>query len=169
LVMDVRDALNESKIDPHSLILELTESVLTEQTPVVLDTLHALKQLGLRLAIDDFGTGYSSLSYLQQFPIDILKIAKPFVDEIGQETGRHGLAQAIITLGSSLAVRTIAEGIEQPDQRVRLRALGCELGQGYHFSHPVTAEEMDVRYFGARRRSAAVPLASIASSTSAPL
>jgi len=98
------------------------------------------------------------LSYLQRFPIDILKIAKPFIDEIAQESGRHGLAQAIITLGSSLAVRTIAEGIEQPDQRVRLRALGCELGQGFHFSHPVTAEEMDARFFGARRRSAAVPL-----------
>jgi diguanylate cyclase (GGDEF)-like protein len=169
LVSDVRDALRESGIEPHALILELTESVLTEQTPVVYDTLQALKALGVRLAIDDFGTGYSSLSYLQRFPIDILKIAKPFIDEIGQASGRHGLAQAIITLGSSLAVRTIAEGIEQPDQRVRLRALGCELGQGFHFSHPVTAAEMDVRFFGVRRRSAAVPLPPDGAAMSAPL
>src|SRR5581483_2396579 len=111
LVVDVGIALEESRIDPHSLILELTESVLTEQTQTVLATLEALKSLGVRLAIDDFGTGYSSLSYLQRFPIDILKIAKPFVDEVGKETGRQGLAQAIINLGSTLAVRTIAEGI----------------------------------------------------------
>jgi diguanylate cyclase (GGDEF)-like protein len=169
LVVDVGIALEESRIDPHSLILELTESVLTEQTPTVLATLQALKTLGVRLAIDDFGTGYSSLSYLQRFPIDILKIAKPFVDEVGKETGRQGLAQAIINLGSTLAVRTIAEGIEQPDQRSQLRALGCELGQGYHFSRPVTASEMDSRYFGPRRRSTAVPLQPAGSTVVAPL
>ena len=169
LVVDVGIALEESRIDPHALILELTESVLTEQTPVVLATLESLKSLGVRLAIDDFGTGYSSLSYLQRFPIDILKIAKPFVDEVGKETGRQGLAQAIINLGSTLAVRTIAEGIEQPDQRSQLRALGCELGQGYHFSRPVTAAEMDSRYFGARRRSTAVPLQPAGSTVVAPL
>jgi diguanylate cyclase (GGDEF)-like protein len=169
LVVDVGIALEESRIDPHALILELTESVLTEQTPAVLATLESLKQLGVRLAIDDFGTGYSSLSYLQKFPIDILKIAKPFVDEVGKETGRQGLAQAIINLGTTLAVRTIAEGIEQPDQRSQLRALGCELGQGYHFSRPATAAELDSRYFGTRRRSTAVPLAPAGSTIVAPL
>ncbi len=161
VVADVRTALTTSGIDPRALILELTESVLTEQTPVVLTTLQALKELGVRLAIDDFGTGYSSLSYLQRFPIDILKIAKPFVDEIGKDSGRQGLAQAIITLGSTLAVRTIAEGIEEPDQRARLQALGCELGQGFHFSRPVTAAEMDARFFGVRRKSAAIPLSPV--------
>jgi diguanylate cyclase (GGDEF)-like protein len=169
LVVDVGIALEESRIDPHALILELTESVLTEQTPAVLATLQSLKALGVRLAIDDFGTGYSSLSYLQRFPIDILKIAKPFVDEVGKETGRQGLAQAIINLGSTLAVRTIAEGIEQPDQRSQLRALGCELGQGYHFSRPATAAELDSRYFGVRRRSTAVPLQPAGSTIVAPL
>jgi EAL domain-containing protein (putative c-di-GMP-specific phosphodiesterase class I) len=169
LVVDVGIALEESRIDPHALILELTESVLTEQTPAVLATLQSLKALGVRLAIDDFGTGYSSLSYLQRFPIDILKIAKPFVDEVGKETGRQGLAQAIINLGSTLAVRTIAEGIEQPDQRSQLRALGCELGQGYHFSRPATAAELDSRYFGVRRRSTAVPLQPAGSTVVAPL
>jgi diguanylate cyclase (GGDEF)-like protein len=169
LVVDVGIALEESRIDPHALILELTESVLTEQTPVVLATLESLKQLGVRLAIDDFGTGYSSLSYLQKFPIDILKIAKPFVDEVGKETGRQGLAQAIINLGTTLAVRTIAEGIEQPDQRSQLRALGCELGQGYHFSRPATAAELDSRYFGSRRRSTAVPLEPAGPALVAPL
>ena len=155
IVADVRAALAQSGIDPHRLILELTESVLTEQTDAVLATLHALKALGIRLAIDDFGTGYSSLSYLQRFPIDILKIAKSFVDDVSADPGRQGLAQAIVTLGSALSVRTIAEGIEQPDQRVRLQDLGCELGQGFHFSPPVAACEMETLLSGVLRQSGA--------------
>jgi EAL domain-containing protein (putative c-di-GMP-specific phosphodiesterase class I) len=101
----------------------------------------------VRLAIDDFGTGYSSLSYLQRFPIDILKIAKPFVDDVAGSVksggNRRALAQAVITLGATLAVRTIAEGIELPQQLERLRELGCDLGQGFHFSRPVPVAEMD--------------------------
>jgi len=154
------------------LILELTESVLTAQTDTVQSTLQALKAVGVRLAIDDFGTGYSSLSYLQRFPIDILKIAKPFVDDVatrgaatGTGGGRRALAQAVITLGSTLCVRTIAEGIELPQQLQRLRELGCDLGQGFHFSRPVPAPELEAKLFGPdpvfrvsgpmRRRSAA--------------
>ena len=87
----------------------------------------------MRLAIDDFGTGYSSLSYLQRFPIDILKIAKPFVEEVGQGADRSALARAIIGLGDTLKLRTIAEGIERAEQRAALLELGCTLGQGHHF------------------------------------
>jgi diguanylate cyclase (GGDEF)-like protein len=155
IVADVRAAIARSGIDPRTLILELTESVLTEQTDSILATLHALKALGVRLAIDDFGTGYSSLSYLQRFPIDILKIAKSFVDEVGADPGRHGLAQAIVTLGSALSVRTVAEGIERPDQRQRLQDLGCELGQGFYFSPPVEAEEIAPLLHGVLRQSGA--------------
>jgi diguanylate cyclase (GGDEF)-like protein/PAS domain S-box-containing protein len=149
-IADVRAALDQSGLMPHALILELTESVLTTQTETVQATLHALKAVGIRLAIDDFGTGYSSLSYLQRFPIDILKIAKPFVDDVvGHSSGgsRRALAQAVVTLGATLSVRTIAEGIELPQQLQRLRELGCDLGQGYHFSRPVPAEELEALLF----------------------
>jgi diguanylate cyclase (GGDEF)-like protein/PAS domain S-box-containing protein len=150
---DVRAALDQSGLMPHALILELTESVLTTQTETVQSTLHALKAVGVRLAIDDFGTGYSSLSYLQRFPIDILKIAKPFVDDVvahsTSTTGnRRALAQAVITLGATLSVRTIAEGIELPQQLQRLRELGCDLGQGFHFSRPIPAEQLEDMLFG---------------------
>jgi diguanylate cyclase (GGDEF)-like protein/PAS domain S-box-containing protein len=153
-IEDVRAALSASGLAPHALVLELTESVLTTQTETVHATLHALKDVGVRLAIDDFGTGYSSLSYLQRFPIDILKIAKPFIDDIAARTtpsdangSRRALAQAVISLGATLCVRTIAEGIELPQQRERLCELGCELGQGFHFSRPVPARELEILLF----------------------
>jgi diguanylate cyclase (GGDEF)-like protein/PAS domain S-box-containing protein len=154
-IADVRAALSESGLMPHALILELTESVLTTHTETVQATLQALKAVGVRLAIDDFGTGYSSLSYLQRFPIDILKIAKPFIDDVAVYGSgapgvgnRRALAQAVITLGTTLSVRTIAEGIELPQQLDRLRELGCDLGQGYHFSRPVPANELESLLFG---------------------
>jgi diguanylate cyclase (GGDEF)-like protein len=156
-IADVRAALAASGLEPHALILELTESVLTDQTETVLTTLEALKAVGVRLAIDDFGTGYSSLSYLQRFPIDILKIAKPFVDDVTEASApgganRRALAQAVITLGNTLAVRTIAEGIELPQQLDRLRELGCDLGQGFHFSKPLPAAQLEALLFGAAHR-----------------
>jgi EAL domain-containing protein (putative c-di-GMP-specific phosphodiesterase class I) len=156
LIEDVRRALADSGLEPHALILELTESVLTDQTDTVLTTLEKLKEVGVRLAIDDFGTGYSSLSYLQRFPIDILKIAKPFVDDVtvaaaAGGANRRALAQAVITLGNTLAVRTIAEGIELPQQLVRLRELGCDLGQGFHFSRPLPAGQLEALLFNGRR------------------
>jgi diguanylate cyclase (GGDEF)-like protein len=162
IVADVRDALRESGMNPQSLILELTESVLTEGNDAVIATLRALKDLGVRLAIDDFGTGYSSLSSLHRFPIDILKIAKSFIDDVDQASGRQGLTQAIIALGNSLSVRTIAEGIEQPTQSAQLRLLGCELGQGFHYSVPLPASEVEPRLMAggvSRRKSAAVTVA----------
>ena len=98
---------------------------------------RAGKGLGLNLAIDDFGTGYSSLGYLQQFPIDVLKIDRSFVDAVGVEHADPVLARAIIALGRTLQIETIAEGIERPEQRDGLRILGCTLGQGYHFARPM--------------------------------
>jgi diguanylate cyclase (GGDEF)-like protein len=138
----VRRALARSGLRPHDLVLEITESVLMQHTETMLDRLTELKAVGIRLAIDDFGTGYSSLSYLQRFPIDILKIAKPFVDDVGTGEGHPALARAIIALGESLSLRTIAEGIEMREQWVGLRALGCEMGQGYFFARPLAAEAM---------------------------
>jgi diguanylate cyclase (GGDEF)-like protein/PAS domain S-box-containing protein len=137
------DALASSGVDPSAVILEITESVLMQKTDSVLERLQALKKLGVRLAIDDFGTGYSSLSYLQRFPIDILKIAHPFVEEVALGAERAALARAIIGLSETLRLQTVAEGIEMAEQRAALIELGCPLGQGHYFARAVTAEAVD--------------------------
>ena len=144
------DALASSGVDPSAVILEITESVLMQQTDSVLERLQGLKKLGVRLAIDDFGTGYSSLSYLQRFPIDILKIAKPFVEEVALGAERAALARAIIGLGDTLRLQTVAEGIEMAEQRAALIELGCPLGQGHHFSRAVPAEAIERMLAGRR-------------------
>ncbi|MFN7531496.1 MAG: putative bifunctional diguanylate cyclase/phosphodiesterase [Gemmatimonas sp.] len=141
IVDDVRHALEESGLDPAQLVLEITESMLMHSTDVSMERLEALKALGVSLAIDDFGTGYSSLSYLQRYPIDILKIDKAFVEVIAQGDEGPVLAQAIVALGETLRMRTVAEGIETEAQRGALLQLGCELGQGYLFAPPLDAEE----------------------------
>jgi len=144
IVDDVRGALAESGLDAGSLVLEITESVLMQHTETMLQRLQALKSVGVRLAIDDFGTGYSSLSYLQRFPIDILKIAKPFVDGVGAGANDSALARAIIALGDTLQLHTIAEGIELKEQLSGLQELGCEMCQGYYFAKPLSREAMQM-------------------------
>jgi diguanylate cyclase (GGDEF)-like protein/PAS domain S-box-containing protein len=139
----VRHAIHSSGLDPASLVLEMTESVLMHETDTMLARLQSLKTMGVRLAIDDFGTGYSSLSYLKRFPIDILKIAKPFVDDVGSRVTDAALAGTIIQLGETLNLKTIAEGIEQAAQLRELQALGCELGQGYYFAGPLSSSLME--------------------------
>jgi diguanylate cyclase (GGDEF)-like protein/PAS domain S-box-containing protein len=141
IVDDVRAALESSGMDPALVVLEITESVLMRHTEAALDAMHALRALGVSLAVDDFGTGYSSLSYLRLFPIDILKVAKPFVDELGSARA-ESLARAIVALGRSLHMRTIAEGIETAEQLARLVEMECPLGQGYLISRPRPAEEI---------------------------
>jgi len=123
-------------------VLEITESVLMQQTANALDKLKALKALGVRLAIDDFGTGYSSLSYLKRFPIDVLKIAKPFIEDI--ETGRDhaALASAIVGLTRTLHLNAVAEGVENARQVEALIELGCEFGQGHHFAPAMPADDL---------------------------
>jgi EAL domain-containing protein (putative c-di-GMP-specific phosphodiesterase class I) len=154
VVDDVRAALRDSGLDAGHLVLEITESVLMQQNDVILERLRALKAVGVRLAIDDFGTGYSSLGYLQRFPIDILKIDKAFVDDIGSGGGEPALVRAILALGDTLQLQTIAEGIEQLHQLSGLKELGCEMGQGFFFAHPVEVAEIDalLRGSGAPRR-----------------
>lgn len=139
----LRAAVQEAGVDPSAVILEITESVLMQQTDSVLARLEELKAIGVRLAIDDFGTGYSSLSYLQRFPIDILKIARPFVEEVGLGADRSALARAIIGLGDTLKLETIAEGIEMAEQRTALLGLGCMLGQGHLFSPALPPQAID--------------------------
>jgi diguanylate cyclase (GGDEF)-like protein/PAS domain S-box-containing protein len=143
LVDALRQTLTSSGAEPGSVVLEITESVLMQQTDAVHERLQQLKALGVRLAIDDFGTGYSSLSYLQRFPIDILKIAKPFVEDVGQGADRSALARAIVGLGDTLKLQTIAEGIERAEQRSALLGLGCILGQGHHFWPALSSAAID--------------------------
>jgi len=137
-VYEVAEALERSGLEPGCLIIEITETLLMNDVELIARTLDGLKRLGVQLAVDDFGTGYSSLQYLRRFPIDILKIAKSFVDGIA-ESGESALAQAIVDLGQSLALRVIAEGIETPEQVTRLNEMGCSWGQGYHFARPLEA------------------------------
>jgi diguanylate cyclase (GGDEF)-like protein len=130
--------LSEMGLDPSCLVLEITESLLLHDTDVTLSRLRQIKALGLRLAIDDFGTGYSSLAYLRSFPIDIIKIDKSFVAEIAQGAYESSaLARAIVQLGRTLRMVTLAEGIETAEQAAELYDVGCQLGQGYHFAAPL--------------------------------
>lgn len=138
---EVARALQESQLDPQSLILEITESVLMSATQLTIATLKELKALGVQLAIDDYGAGCSSLSSLRDFPIDILKIDKSLVDGVTHEPAESGPAEkelvcAIINLGATLRLQTVAKGIERVEQVSQLCALGCDLGQGYYFAPP---------------------------------
>ncbi len=144
IVHDVREALRESGFTPADLVLEITESILMQHVDVSLDRLTQLKELGVSLAIDDFGTGYSSLSYLQRYPIDILKIDKAFVDTIDKGGDGAVLASAIVALGETLRLDTVAEGIETEAQRGMLMELGCDFGQGFLFAPPLSADDLSV-------------------------
>jgi len=132
---NVAAMLAASKFEPSNLVLEITESAMMQDTAAVVQNMHALKALGLRIALDHFGTGYSSLAYLEQLPIDILKIDRSFVDAVAREDDQ-GLAKAIISIAETLGHTTIAGGVENAAQVERLRELGCRLGQGYHLGVP---------------------------------
>ena len=137
LIDDVANALRVAGLRRDQLVLELTESTLLANSEETVGILTGLKSLGVRLAIDDFGTGYSSLSYLRRFPVDVLKIDKSFVDGVDGGPGATALASAVIALGNSLGLRTVAEGIENEAQFAALSQLGCKFGQGFLFSHPL--------------------------------
>ena len=139
IVADVRDALEDAGLAPDRLILEITESVLMDDTELAVERLNDLKALGVTLALDDFGTGYSSLSYLSRFPVDILKMDRSFLSEHSTPES-HSLANAVVGLGETLQLEVVAEGIEAVEQADTLRALGCHLGQGFLFARPLDAE-----------------------------
>jgi diguanylate cyclase (GGDEF)-like protein len=139
----VASALADSGLAPGLLIIELTESLLVDHRPDTLRQLVEVKALGIRLAIDDFGTGYSSLAYLRRFPIDIIKIDKSFVDDVGDVPAAAALTLGIIQLGRALQLSTVAEGIERADQLSELTDGDCELGQGFYFAEPLTESDVD--------------------------
>jgi EAL domain-containing protein (putative c-di-GMP-specific phosphodiesterase class I) len=141
LVETVRDALAAAGVEPRYLELELTESVIMRDADASRNQLDALKRLGVRLAVDDFGTGYSSMSYLKRFPLDTLKIDRSFVRDVSSNPTDKGIVGAIVALGKSLNLTTIAEGVELEDQRTVLTELGCDQFQGFLVSRPVPATE----------------------------
>jgi diguanylate cyclase (GGDEF)-like protein/PAS domain S-box-containing protein len=144
LVPTVKEALERAQLSPGSLVLEITESILMTDSAETRDNLARLRKLGVRLAIDDFGTGYSSLSYLQRFPVDLLKIDKSFIDNVGGGTFEDSaFARAIISLGDTLGLSTVAEGVERHEQLLELSRLGCRSGQGYLFAKPLHADALE--------------------------
>ena len=151
LVHDVLEALEASGFEAGNLVIELTESTMMYNTEVNLERFYRLKELGVKVAIDDFGTGYSSLSYLHRFPIDILKIDRSFVNGLTSSGDGPDLARAVITLGETLGLDTVAEGIELEPQVAALLALGCVAGQGFLFAPARSLEELSRSPFVARR------------------
>jgi diguanylate cyclase (GGDEF)-like protein/PAS domain S-box-containing protein len=143
IVSEVREILTETGLDPSTLTLEITESVMMQDIDLSVQRLTALKELGVKLAVDDFGTGYSSLNYIQRFPVDILKVDKSFIDAFNTDPRKSALTATIIKLASDLDLRPVAEGIERADQLERLLDLHCDLGQGFYFAKPLPMEGVD--------------------------
>jgi len=142
LAWTVQAAMAHASANPNWVTLELTESMLMQNSADSLERLHALRALGVQIAIDDFGTGYSSLAYLEQFPVTHIKIDRSFVTPLDDPRRGAGLVHAIIEIGRALGLTTVAEGIETPTQLRRLRELGCVLGQGYLFARPLERDAM---------------------------
>ena len=136
LVATFGEILRRTAANPASICLEITETALMEDVAASTATLTALKELGLTLALDDFGTGYSSLRALQHFPVDVVKIDRSFIAPIEHDPQEAAIVAAVISLSHALGLRTVAEGIETIAQVDRLRALGCDLAQGFYFAKP---------------------------------
>jgi EAL domain-containing protein (putative c-di-GMP-specific phosphodiesterase class I) len=137
LAAELESAVAEHAIDPAMLVFEVTEGLMIADPAAASRVLGEVRALGARIALDDFGTGYSSLSTLRHLPVDILKIAKPFVDDIAATAESTAYVEAIVRMGQVLGLTVVAEGIEHELQVERLRALGCDLGQGFLFTPAV--------------------------------
>lgn|GEM_PF-1344971 len=142
LLEKIRHVLIETRLPPHLLELEITETVAVTHADLVVPLMDSLRALGVRLALDDFGTGYSSLMYLKKFPIDILKIDKSFIQDITTNRDNEAIIQTILALAEIFNIETVAEGVETKEQYHRLKALSCPIMQGYLFSRPIPAEDL---------------------------
>ncbi len=142
IVEQIQQILDEVGLAPQSLCLEITESTVMENVQHGIKIFHDLKALGIQLALDDFGTGYSSLGYLHRFPIDTIKLDRSFIQNIDTDAEKIEITRMLVTLAWNIGLEVIAEGIEKPTQLAQLRALQCERGQGYHFSRPLPAADV---------------------------
>jgi EAL domain-containing protein (putative c-di-GMP-specific phosphodiesterase class I) len=152
LVSTVKEALRASGLPAHRLELEITESVLLQNSEATLSVLHELRGFGVRISLDDFGTGYSSLSYLRSFPFDKIKIDRSFVSELATRDDSMAIVRAVTGLGKSLGIVTTAEGVETDAQFDLLRQEGCTQAQGYLFSRPRPAADVENMLIQPRQR-----------------
>lgn len=146
----VRHALTVNRVNADRLMIELTESAIIGDPDVALSVLRELKSLGTRIAMDDFGTGYSNLAYLQELPLDVLKIDRSFVDRMTEDKDKAAIVRTIQSLAEALEMQTTAEGVETAEQAAKLKAIGCNYGQGYYFARPMTAADA-LNYWAASR------------------
>jgi EAL domain-containing protein (putative c-di-GMP-specific phosphodiesterase class I) len=142
LVATVTKALDDARLDPALLEVEITENVLIRDTVTVLEVLQRLQALGVKIAMDDFGTGYSSLSYLQRFPFDRIKIDRSFVQGLSDNQDSAAIVGAVVALGRSLKMATTAEGVETLRQFIYLKQEACDEVQGFYFGRPVPADQL---------------------------
>jgi diguanylate cyclase (GGDEF)-like protein/PAS domain S-box-containing protein len=142
LLAHIQTALKDAEVDPHSLKVEITESMVMENVEAAIEMLQQMRALGIELSIDDFGTGYSSLSYLHRFPISTLKIDRSFVSRMTVNNENAEIVRTIIMLARNLKMDVVAEGVETAEQLAQLKALNCQYGQGYYFSKPLSADAM---------------------------
>ena len=149
LVKFVKETIEETHCPPHLIELEITEGIIVRDFDSAVVKMHQLVELGFKLSIDDFGTGYSSLGSLKKFPLHSLKIDKSFVDDITTDKNDSAISNAIISLSHAMDLIVIAEGIETDDQRVFLKNAGCDIGQGYLFSKPISPRLVEEKYFSA--------------------
>ncbi len=156
LVESVRLALDESGVDPTTLVLEVTESALMDDAEAALRVMHELKSLGVRIAIDDFGIGYSSLVYLKRFPVDLLKVDRSFVAGLGADKDDAAIVHSVIELAHAFGIAAVAEGIETHQHLTMLQDLGCTYGQGYLWSPAVPAGDLAPTLFGSQAESLSV-------------
>jgi EAL domain-containing protein (putative c-di-GMP-specific phosphodiesterase class I) len=152
LVQVIFNALAASGLAPDRLELEITETVLLQDSEATLATLYKLRELGVRIAIDDFGTGYSSLSYLQSFPFDKIKIDRSFVEDINESAGSLNIVRAVAALAKGLGMVATAEGVETKEQRQTIALEGCTEMQGFLFSKPLPHREIDRLFLSQRRK-----------------
>ena len=143
LLTHLSEALEVSGLDPTSLTIEITETTLMRDAEETARRLMAIKKLGVRIAVDDFGTGYSSLAHLQQFPVDVLKIDRSFISQLDQGGEGDILLRSLVQLGKALALETTAEGIEKPQELLRIQSENCDNGQGFLFARPLNAQDAD--------------------------
>ncbi len=142
LVEMVRSALDETKLGASSLDLKITETTAMQKFEATVETLHALRALGVEISIDDFGMGYSSLNYLRRFPLNAVKIDRAFVHDITSNTGDAAIVSAVIGMARSLRLCVLAEGVETAEQLAFLRSRECDEAQCYYFSRPIPADDM---------------------------
>ena len=139
----VKQVLKETGIDANNIMIDITESMIMDNTKIAARVLKQLKTMKIQLAIDDFGTGYSSLGYIRKFPADLLKIDRSFISRMNDDEESLGIVRAVITMARNLGLKVIAEGVETAEQLKQLRTLGCDYGQGFYFSQPLDSQEVE--------------------------